>query len=192
VTAHALRTRLARVAAAALAALLAAAAPAQEEARSYDIPARGTLTLSVPADWFDEPKVGPSGIPSIRFFDRLEAPRAFDMSVTVLWSTPGASPYAAKNQLRALVAKAAEDVAPGAAERDFPLQEFPVENGAGFYFEATAKAAEPGEPAYLTRGALAAGDVTITFTILTTQHRSPAVTQALDMLRTARREGAQN
>jgi hypothetical protein len=191
VTAHALRTRLLRLAAAAAAALCVSAAAAQEEPRTYDVPARGTLTLSVPAEWYDEPKAGASGIPTIRFFDRLEAPRALDMSVTVLWAPPGASPYGAKNQLRALVAKAAEDVAPGAAEREFPLQEFPVENGAGYYFEATAKGASPGEPAYLTRGALASGDVTITFTILTTERKSPAVAQAMEMLRTARRQAAQ-
>lgn len=187
-TARAPGTRFLRLAAAAAAVALTAVAAAQQEDRAYDIPGRGTLTLSVPADWYDEPKAGPSGIPTIRFFDRIEAPRALDMSVTVLWSPPGASPYAAQDQLRALVAKAAEDVAPGAAEREFPLQELAVESGGGFYFEATAKATQPGEPAYLTRGALAAGDVTITFTILATEFRSQGVAQAIEMLRTARRE----
>jgi hypothetical protein len=191
VTARAVGTRLLRLAAAAAAAILASAAAAQQEDRAYDIPGRGTLTLSVPADWYDEPKAGPSGIPTIRFFDRVEAPRALDISVTVLWSPPGASPYVAKSQLRALVAKAAEDVVPGAAERELPLQELAVENGAGFYFEATAKSAQPGEPAYLTRGALAAGDVTITFTILAIERKSQGVAQAIEMLRTARREAAQ-
>lgn len=190
-TARPLGTRLRRLAAAAAAAFLASSAAAQQEVRAYDVPARGKLELAVPADWYDEPKVAPSGIPTIRFFDRIETPRAFDMSVTVLWSPPGASPYAQKNQLRALVAKAAEDVAPGAAERELPLQEFAVENGAGFYFEATAKGAQPGEPAHLTRGALAAGDVTITFTILVTDRKSPAIAQAIEMLRTAQREPAQ-
>jgi hypothetical protein len=188
VTVRSLRLRLA---AALAAALIAAAALAQEEPRAYVVPARGTLTLQVPADWFDEPKVGATGIPSIRFFDRVEAPRGFDMSTTVLWTPPGASPYGSKASLRALVQKAAEDVAPGAAEREFPLQEFPVEDGAGFLFEATARSAEPGEPAYLTRGALGAGDLTITFTILTTERRSPAIAQAIEMLRSARRDASQ-
>ena len=185
------RTLRIRLAAALAAALVAAAALAQEELRSYVVPARGTLTLQVPLDWYDEPKIGPTGIPSIRFFDRVEVPRGFEMSATVLWTPPGASPYGSKASLRALVQKAAEDVAPGAAERDFPLQEFPVEGGAGFLFEATAKAVRPGEPAYLTRGALGAGDVTITFTILTTERKSPAIAQAIEMLRAARREAAQ-
>jgi hypothetical protein len=186
--ARGLRTRLA---AALIAAFSAATALAQEEPRAYAVPARGTLTLQVPADWFDEPKVGPTGIPSIRFFDRVEAPRGFDMSTTVLWTPPGASPYGSKASLRTLVEKAAEDVAPGAAEREFPLREFPVENGAGFLFEATARNAKPGEPAYLTRGALGAGDLTITFTILTTDPKSPAIARAIEMLRSVRREAAQ-
>jgi hypothetical protein len=175
----------------ALLAALAAAALAQEESRSYTVPARGKLTLQVPAAWYDEPKIGPTGIPSIRFFDRIEAPRGFEMSTTVLWTPPGASPYGSKASLRALVQKAAEDVAPGAAEREFPLREFPVEDGAGFLFEATARGAQPGEPAYLTRGALGAGDLTITFTILTTERKSPAIAQAIEMLRTARRVAGQ-
>lgn len=187
-TARVLRIRLA---AALTAALIAGAALAQEEPRAYVVPARGTLTLQVPADWFDEPKVGATGIPSLRFFDRIQSPRGFEMSVTVLWTPPGASPYGSKTSLRALVQKAAEDVAPGAAEPEFPLQEVAVENGAGFFFEATAKVAQPGEPAYLTRGAVASGDVTITFTILTTEPRSPTIGRAIEMLRTARREAGQ-
>jgi hypothetical protein len=188
VTLRRLRTRLA---AAAAAALLAASALAQEEPRSYPVPGRGTLTLQVPTDWFDEPKPGPTGIPALRFFDRLQPPREFEMSATVLWTAPGGSPYASKASLRALVEKAAADVAPGAAERELPLREFPVEGGAGFMFEASARSAQPGEPAFLTRGALAAGDLTITFTILTTDRTSPAIGRAIEMLRTARREAGQ-
>ena len=187
-TARRLRIRLA---AALAAALVAATALAQDEPRRYAVPGRGTLTLQVPSDWYDEPKVGPTGIPSIRFFDRIESPRGFDMSTTVLWTPPGASPYGTKASLRALVQKAAEDVAAGAAEREFPLREFPVEGGAGFAFDATAKGAQPGEPAFLTRGALGTGDLTITFTILTTDRKSAAIDRAIEMLRTARREAAQ-
>lgn len=179
-----------RLAAAAAATLLAAAAIAQEEPRSYAVPARGTLTLHVPADWYDEPRVGPTGIPSIRFFDRVEPPREFDLSVSVVWAPPGASRYAAKTALRALVQQAAEDVAPGAAERELPLREFPVEGGSGFLFEATAKTPRAGEPAHLTRGAIAAGDVTLTFTILTAEPKTPAIARALEMLRTARQDAA--
>lgn len=180
-----------RLAAAAATAIVAATAIAQEEPRSYAVPTRGTLTLQVPADWYDEPRVGPTGIPSIRFFDRVQPPREFDMSVSILWTPPGASPYAVKASLRGLVQKAAEDVAPGAAEPELPLREFPVEGGSGFLFEATAKAPKAGEPAHLTRGAIAAGDVTLTFTILTIEPKTPAIGRALEMLRTARREAAQ-
>ncbi len=173
---------------AAFAALLAAAhAFAQEDARSYRVPGRGTITMSVPAAWYDEPRTGPSGIPSVRFFDRLENPKGFDMSVTIVWAPPGASPYAHRGALHGLVKQAADDVAAGAAERALQIQEFAIENGAGFLFQATAKNAKPGEPAHLTRGAIASGDLMITFTVLTAERGDPAIAQAIRMLQSARR-----
>jgi hypothetical protein len=185
VSARAPRSRLVALLAAAT---LAGAAFAQDEPRTYDVPARGKLTLAVPSNWYDQPRTDPTGILSIRFFDEIKPPREFDMSITVLWTPPGMSPYGSRPGVRALVQQAADDVAQGAAERNLPLQEFPIENGAGFLFEARAKDAKPGEPAYLTRGALASGDVTITFTILTMDPKSPAIGRAIEMLRGARRE----
>jgi hypothetical protein len=175
--------------AAALAAALALHAPAlaQEDDRTYAVPGRGKLTMSVPAAWYDEPRVGPTGIPSVRFFDRVESPKGFDMSVTIVWTPPGASPYSNRGALRTLVQQAAEDVAPGAAERELKIQEFAMEDGAGYMFQATAKNAQPGEPAYLTRGAIASGDLMLTFTILTAERGAPAAAQAIKMLQSARR-----
>jgi hypothetical protein len=180
-----------RLAVALAAAAFAVGALAQDEPRTYDVPARGKLTLAVPSNWYDAPRTDPTGILSVRFFDEVKPPREFDMSITVLWTPPGMSPYGSRPSLRALVQQAADEVAQGAAERNLPLREFPIENGAGFLFEARAKDAKPGEPAYLTRGALASGDVTITFTILTTDPKSPAIGQAIEMLRDARREAGQ-
>jgi hypothetical protein len=177
-----------RVVAALVAALaLAAPAAAQEDERTYTVPGRGKLTMSVPAAWFDEPRVGATGIPTVRFFDRIENPKAFDMSATIVWTPPGASPYASREALRGLVEQAAQDVAPGAAEAALPVLEFAIENGAGFLFRATSKNAQPGEPAHLTRGALASGDLMITFTILTLERGDPAIAQAIKMLQGARR-----
>ena len=175
--------------AAALAAALALATPvhSQSDERTYTVPGRGRLTMSVPAAWFDEPRVGPTGIPTVRFFDRIENPKTFDMSVTIVWAPPGASPYASPGPLRDLVQQAAADVAPGAAERQLPVLEFAMENGTGFLFRATSKNAQPGEPANLTRGALASGDLMITFTILTAERGDPAIAQAIKMLQSARR-----
>ena len=175
--------------AAALAAALALAAPAaaQEDERTYAVPARGKVTMSVPAGWYDEPRVGPTGIPTVRFFDRIENPKTFDMSITIVWTPPGASPYSSRDALRGLVQQAAEDVARGAAEKQLPVLEFAMEDGAGFLFRATAKNAQAGDPPYLTRGALASGDLMITFTILTAERSDPAIAQAIKMLQSARR-----
>jgi hypothetical protein len=167
--------------------VLAAPALAQEDERTYKVPGRGTITMSVPAAWYDEPRIGPTGIPSVRFYDRIENPKGFDMSITIVWTPPGASPYANRGALHGLVKQAAEDVAPGAAEKALQIQEFAIENGAGFLFQATARNAKPGEPAYLTRGAIASGDLMMTFTILTAERADPAIAQAVKMLQSARR-----
>jgi hypothetical protein len=176
-----------RLAAALAAVLVAAPALGQEDQRTYKVPGRGTITMSVPAAWYDEPRTGPTGIPSVRFFDRIENPKGFDMSVTIVWAPPGTSPYAHRGALHGLVKQAADDVAAGAAEKTLQIQEFAIENGAGFLFQATAKGAKPGEPAHLTRGAIASGDLMITFTILTAERGDPAIAQAIGMLQSARR-----
>jgi hypothetical protein len=176
-----------RLAAAALAAVIAAAAAADTELRTYPVPGRGKIELVVPADWYDEPKPGAGGIPAIRFFDRLQAAPAFDMVITIVWPMPGADFPGEPRRLRALVSQAAEAVAPGAAERQVTIFEIPVEGGAGYYFRATAKAAPPGQLTHLAQGALAVKDLMLTFTILTAERNSPAVEQALAMLRSARR-----
>jgi hypothetical protein len=175
-------------AAALLASLCAGPAWAQTEPRSYVVPGRGRLVLDVPGDWYDEPKLAPGGVPNIRFFDRVEPPRAFEMAVSVVWSAPGASPYGSPAQVRKLVEDAAQEIAPGAQEQNLTVQEIQVDAGYGFLFRATAKNAQPGQPLHLVRGAITSGEVMMAFSILTLQRGSPDVLRALEMLKTARRE----
>lgn len=175
-------------AAALLACLLAAPAWAQTEPRAYPVPGRGRLVLDVPGDWYDEPKLGPGGVPSLRFFDRIEPPRGFEMAVSIVWSAPGATPYGSPAQVRKLVEDAAEEIAPGAQEQNLTVQEIQVDAGHGFLFRATARNAQPGQPMHLVRGAITSGEVMMAFSILTLQRGSPDVLRALDMLKNARRE----
>jgi len=169
------------------AALAATAAAAPTELRSYPVPGRGKVEMVVPADWYDEPKPGAGGIPVVRFFDQLRGAPAFDMIVSIVWAVPGADFPGEPRRLRALVSQAAEAIAGGAAETRLTILELPVDNGVGYYFRATAKTAASGQPTHLTQGALAANDLMLTFTILTADHNSPAVEQALAMLKSARR-----
>jgi hypothetical protein len=175
------------VAAASVALIVTAAAAADTELRTYTVPGRGKVEMVVPADWYDEPRPGTGGIPVVRFFDRLGAAPAFDMVVTIVWSAPGADFPGEPRRLRTLVSQAAEAVAPGAAERQLTILEIPIENGAGYFFRATAKAPTAEKLTHLAQGALASKDLMLTFTILTAERNSPFVEQALAMLKTARR-----
>ena len=171
---------------AALAILLPAHA-ADGELRAWPVPGRGKLEMIVPADWYDDPR-GPQGaLPRVRFFDRLGPRPPFDMTVTIAWSTGKEASYKDPARLRAFVAQSADDLASAAVEKRFPLREIEGENGVGYYFRATIQSPVGGAWPNLTQGAFVAGDLLLAFSILTQDPKSPAIEQAIAMLRTARR-----
>jgi hypothetical protein len=171
---------------AALAVLLPAHA-ADGELRAWPVPGRGKLEMIVPADWYDDPRNPQGALPRVRFFDRLGPRPPFDMTVTIAWSTGKEASYKDPARLRAFVAQSADDLAPGTVEKNFPLREIAGDNGVGYYFRATIQAPLAGAWPHLTQGAFVAGDLLLAFSILTQDPKSPAVEQAIAMLRTARR-----
>jgi hypothetical protein len=172
---------------AALAILLPAHA-ADGELRSWLVPGRGKLEMIVPADWYDDPR-RPSGasLPRVRFFDRIGPRPPFDMNVTIAWSTGKEASFKDPARMRAFVAQSADELAPAAVEKSFPLREIAGENGIGYFFQATIQSPPQGSWPHLTQGAFVVGDVLLAFSILTAEPKSPAVERAIAMLRTARR-----
>jgi hypothetical protein len=170
---------------AALATLLPAHA-ADGELRAWPVPGRGKLEMVVPADWYDDPRSQGVALPRVRFFDQLGARPPFDMTVTIAWSTGKEASYKDPARLRAFVAQSADELAPATAEKRFPLREFQGENGVGYFFQATIQSPVVGAWPHLTQGAFVAGDLLLAFSILTQAPKSPAIEQALAMLRTAR------
>jgi hypothetical protein len=179
--------RRAAVLLAALATLLPAHA-ADGELRAWPVPGRGKLEMVVPGDWYDDPR-GPPGaaLPRVRFFDRLGPRPPFDMTVTIAWSASKDASFKDPTRLRAFVAQSADELAPAAAEKRFPLREFQSENGVGYFFQATIQSPTAGAWPNLTQGAFVAGDLLLAFSILTAEPKSPAIERAIEMLRTARR-----
>ena len=176
--------------AAALLAALAILLPAQAadgELRAWPVPGRGKLEMVVPAGWYDDPRGPQGGLPRVRFFDRLGPRPPFDMTVIIAWSTGKEASYKDPARLRAFVAQSADDVATGAVEKHFPLREIEGEGGRGYYFRATIQSPVAGAWPHLTQGAFVAGDLLLAFSILTENPKSPAIEQAIAMLRTARR-----
>jgi hypothetical protein len=176
--------------AAALFAALAVLVPAHAadgELRAWPVPGRGKLEMVVPADWYDDPRSPQGALPRVRFFDRLGPRPPFDMTVTIAWSTSKEASYKDPARLRAFVAQSADDVAAGAVEKSFPLREIAGDNGVGYLFRATIRTPVAGAWPHLTQGAFVAGDLLLAFSILTQDPKSPAIEQAIAMLRTARR-----
>jgi hypothetical protein len=75
-----------------------------------------------------------------------------------------------------------------AVERELPVVEFSGPSGFGAYFSATDRAPEPDGYKYLTQGMLAMGEVRVTFTVLVNGEPAPVVQQALETVKTMRRE----
>jgi len=171
---------------AALAILLPAHA-ADGELRAWPVPGRGKLEMIVPAAWYDDPRSAQGALPRVRFFDRLGPRPPFDMTVTIAWSTGKEASYKDPARLRAFVAQSADDLAAGTVEKNFPLRELAGGNGVGYKYQATIQAHLAGAWPHLTQGAFVAGDLLLAFSILTQDPKSPAIEQAIAMLRTARR-----
>jgi len=178
-----------RRAAAFLAALviLLPALAADRELRVWPIPGRGKLEMVVPADWYDDPRGTPGALPRVRFFDQLGPRPPFDMTVTIAWSSGKEASFKDPARVRAFVAQSAEDLASAAVEKRFPLQEIKGENGIGYFFQATLQSPAQGGWPNLTQGAYVVGDLLLAFSIVTAEPKSPAVDQAMQMLRTAQR-----
>jgi hypothetical protein len=171
----------------AAAALLLPAHAADGELRAWPVPGRGKLEMVVPADWYDDPRGPQGGLPRLRFFDRLGPRPAFDMTVTIAWSTGKDASFKDPSRLRAFVGQTAEELAAGTVEKRLPLREFQGENGLGYFFQGTIQSPTAGNWPNLTQGAYVAGDLLLAFSILTAEAKSPAIERAIAMLRTARR-----
>lgn len=172
---------------AALTAVSLAAAAADGELRAYSVPGHGKVEMVVPADWYDEPRQPPGGLPTVRFVDRLGSRPALDMSVTIAWSVGNEPSYTDAGRLRAFVSRAAHEAAGVATEPLLLLRELEGASGVGYYFQATIKSPLAGQPPHLTQGAIVVGSLLLTFTVFTADTKAPFVERALAMLKTARR-----
>ena len=153
-------------------------------AKKYELPDKTTLELNVPAGWKDELREAQSGMPPTIAFSPGEGAR-FEVYVTPI-SRPGPNvPMPTAEQLRDAVQRAADNVKPQAAETFLPVEELTGAKGPGYYFSATDKEPKPGEFKYLTQGMLLAGDVVLSFSILTNDGQEKVKDDAMAMLRGA-------
>ena len=165
--------------------LLAAAIACAADLR-VPLQGRDDLVLSVPDDWKYQIRSPRPELPptiSVASAQRGE----FLIMITPIWPGPGKGAPDAQ-EIRGLVQGAASGVQPKAVERELPLREIAATDKAGYYFDATDKAPEPDGYKFLTQGAIGFKELRVTFTILVNGEPAKVRGQALEALRTMRRQ----
>lgn len=157
------------------------------DAKRYALADRGYITLSVPSGWIDQVRRPNSQLPPTIVF-RPASGAAFEVLVTPIWPARGDIPRITPEALRETVRRASEEARSQAVETELKLEDIRGPEAFGTYFSATDRAPKPGEYKYLTQGMLSLAELRVTFTILTNDGGASTVANALEMLRTAKRE----
>jgi hypothetical protein len=154
--------------------------------RTLSIPGRGMLVVSSPITWSQQISQPPETLaPTFRFSST--AGQKFEVSVTAFWSPTNDPSFNSSTNVRAIVENTLDELEPRLVETDIPLRKLHGGSGTGYYFSATDKAPGPNDYKYLTQGAMAVGDLLLTFTVLTKERDSSVVNDALNMVRSASR-----
>lgn len=154
----------------------------------YPIPGHGTLVLNEPKSWqaqFVQP--GDDGFPSIVMYP-LDDQR-FELFITVFWHDGYDRNVTSAASVRALVERVGAEVLKMSDQSKLDLEEIPGLSQPGYMYELDDSSAGEGEYSHVAQGALAVGDLVVTFTLLTNDPASPDEQTVLEMLRTARQVG---
>lgn len=149
------------------------------------LPDRESLVIDVPAGWRSQVNRPRSDLPPTIVLGSPN-PRAFQVLVTPIWPM-GNAQAPSRSDIQTLVQGAADNARSKAVEKTLSLAELSGPGLFGYYFAATDRSPEPNGYKFLTQGAMAFGELRITFTILTNEDSKSATAAALSMLRTLRR-----
>jgi hypothetical protein len=155
--------------------------------RTFAIPERGELVLSLPSGWTaEEGESGEAGAPAVR----LAGPGgSFKILLTPLWSEDE-EPDARADTAQLFADVARRRALAGSVEREIPLEELSGPGVKGFWFAATdrelaGREPGPGEWRNVLQGAAAVGRVLLAFALLD-NGPGPQRGQLLEVVRTAR------
>ena len=140
--------------------------------------------LSWPANWTRQVQEGKENVPpTIEFSDPGGGVK---LLITPLWSPTPDPQFNSPEKIRAAIERAAQAAQETALEKELPLQEITAKSGRGYYFAATDRAPKKGEYEYMANGAVPAGELLVSFTILS--HTAPPKGLALPLavVRTSR------
>jgi len=167
--------------------VLATAGWAQKvvETQQLPVPEHGKLQVVVPAGWAIETRQSPKeeGLPTTFLFTPASGP-AFRLLVTPLGSPTAEPGFNTPNWIKAQISHIRDLRLRVAIEKEAPLHEIRSKSGTGYWFSITDPAPKPGEYEHLTQGALPAGDLCVSFTVLTHVAPPEGVADALALLAT--------
>jgi hypothetical protein len=171
------------------AAILVASSPGAHAAdladiRSYTVADEGLLTLYVPGHWSDKRSQLSVGLPRTIRFSSSEGER-FEVLFSARWLGRDDPSVVEPNFLLSVAAYGARIAAPQAMEPELEVRSLPTNTGEAYVFAATDKDPKPGEYRYMVQGAVNVQGLVCTFTILSDEQNSPAVADAIEMVRTA-------
>jgi len=133
------------------------------------VPGHGALVLNWPSSWTQHVREGKGDEPPT--VEITDPNGDVTVLLTPLWSPTKDPQFTSAENIKASVAKAAEAVQESAVESELALHELNGRSGRGYYFWATDRAPKKGEYEYMASGAAPAGDLLVSFTILT--HTAP-------------------
>jgi len=166
--------------------VLATAGWAQKpaETKQFPVPGHGRLQVAVPAGWTVETRQAPKAdLPSTFLFTPVSGP-AFRLLVTPLGSPTGEPGFNTPDWIKTQISRIRDLRLRVGIEKEAPLHEIRSKAGLGYWFSVTDPAPKPGEYEHLTQGALPAGDLCVSFTVLTHVAPPEGVADALALLAT--------
>jgi hypothetical protein len=154
------------------------------EPKQFPVPGHGKLQVAVPAGWTVETRQAPKAdLPSTFLFTPASGP-AFRLLVTPLGSPTAEPGFNTPDWIKAQISHIRDLRLRMAIEKQASLHEIRSKSGTGYWFSVTDPAPKPGEYEYLTQGALPAGDLCVSFTVLTHVAPPEGVADALALLAT--------
>jgi hypothetical protein len=161
-----------------------AAAAEKTSDRRYTLPDHGVFLMKVPASWKDDVQQPPDKQPPTIAFTPASG-NLFLILILPVWKEKKDAPSLTDETTRQKVQDAADANQPIAAEKKLKIIELQGSAGRGYYFSATDKAPEPGNPKFLTQGILLVGELAVAFSILTNDDTREVESAALTMLKSA-------
>jgi hypothetical protein len=159
-------------------------ATAAGQIAAYPVPGHGRLQLTIPRGWTGEVSQPPGDLPPTITF-RSSADREPKLLVTVLWSPNGDPAFNSGERIRALLPETGRKYVDTSVEKAIRLTELRVPSGTGYWFSLTDTAPKPGEYEHMSQGAIPAGELLLSFTILSHAAPPEGVQGILGVLATA-------